>query len=237
MESALLVGRIGGISKEEMAMPKPYSADLRERVLLADEAGLSPTEVAARFGIGVSTVYLWRQQARAEARRYAKPQGGGRARGSTRRARRSCRRWWPSATIARWTNTGSFGGTHRAGAGQPTDAVPRAAAARAAAQKKTLRASEQDRADIQEERAVFCERVRQIDPEELVFIDESGITTALTRLYARAPHGARARGSAPAAMATADRPGRALRRGDGGGHEHPGSDHHTGFSCLLCGPC
>jgi transposase len=65
------------------------------------------------------------------------------------------------------------------------------------AQKKTLRASEQDRADIQEERAVFCERVRQIDPEELVFIDESGITTAMTRLYARAPRGERARGSAP----------------------------------------
>ena len=62
-------------------MPKPYSADLRERVLLADEAGLSPAVIAARFGIGVSTVYLWRQQARTEDRRYAKPHGGGRARG------------------------------------------------------------------------------------------------------------------------------------------------------------
>jgi len=75
--------------------------------------------------------------------------------------------------------------------------VPRAAAARAAAQKKTLRASEQDRADIQEERAVFCERVRQIDAKDLVFVDETGITTALTRRYARALYGARARGSAP----------------------------------------
>jgi len=75
--------------------------------------------------------------------------------------------------------------------------VPRAAAARAAAQKKTLRASEQDRADIQEERAVFCERVRQIDAKDLVFVDETAITTALTRRYARALYGARARGSAP----------------------------------------
>ena len=63
--------------------------------------------------------------------------------------------------------------------------------------KKTLHASEQDRADIQAERAVFCERVRQLDPKELVFIDESGITTAMTRLYARAAGGARAHGSAP----------------------------------------
>jgi hypothetical protein len=56
--------------------------------------------------------------------------------------------------------------------------VPRSAAARAAAQKKTLRASERDRADIQAERAVFCEQVRQLDPKQLVFIDETGITTA-----------------------------------------------------------
>ena len=74
-------------------MAKPYSADLRERVLLAGEAGLPPAIVARRFGVGLSTVYLWRQQARAEGRRCAKPHGGGRARGSTRRARRSCGRW------------------------------------------------------------------------------------------------------------------------------------------------
>jgi hypothetical protein len=71
--------------------------------------------------------------------------------------------------------------------------VPGAAAARAAAQKKTLRASERDRADIQAERAVFCQQVGQLDPKELVFIDETGITTAMTRLYARAPSGRTAR--------------------------------------------
>jgi transposase len=79
-------------------MPKPYSADLRERVLLAGEAGLPPAVIAQRFGVGFSTVYLWRQQARAEGRRCAKPHAGGRtlavARwGSMRRARRSCGRW------------------------------------------------------------------------------------------------------------------------------------------------
>jgi transposase len=62
-------------------MPKPYSADLRERVLLAEEAGLPPAVVARRFGVGLSTVYLWRHQARAEGRRCAKPHAGGRAPG------------------------------------------------------------------------------------------------------------------------------------------------------------
>lgn len=65
------------------------------------------------------------------------------------------------------------------------------------AQKKTLRASEQDRADIQEERALFCERIDQLDPKDLVFIDETGITTAMTRPYTRAPRNERARGAAP----------------------------------------
>ena len=80
LESMLHVGRMVGLL-EEAVMPSPYSADLRERVLLADAAGLSPAVVAARFGVGLSTVYLWRQQARAEGRRCAKPHGGGRARG------------------------------------------------------------------------------------------------------------------------------------------------------------
>jgi len=62
-------------------MPKPYSADLRERVLLAGEAGLSLAIIARRFGVGLSTVYLWRQQARAEGRRCAKPHAGGRTLG------------------------------------------------------------------------------------------------------------------------------------------------------------
>lgn len=65
------------------------------------------------------------------------------------------------------------------------------------AQKKTLRASEQDRADIQAERAVFCDQVRQRDARELVLLDETGITTAMTRCYARAARGERAHGSAP----------------------------------------
>jgi len=50
---------------------------------------------------------------------------------------------------------------------------------------------------MQEERAVFRERIRQIDPKDLVFVDETGIATAMTRLYARAPRRERGWGSAP----------------------------------------
>jgi hypothetical protein len=64
-------------------------------------------------------------------------------------------------------------------------------------EKKTLRASEQGRADIAAERTAFAEALKTIAPEDLVFLDETGVSTDVTRLYARAPRGQRAYGSAP----------------------------------------
>jgi transposase len=54
-------------------------------------------------------------------------------------------------------------------------------------------ASERDEAA----RTVWREAVTQLDPEQLVFVDESGTHIALTRLYGWAPHDRRATGSAP----------------------------------------
>ncbi|MBZ4418515.1 transposase [Myxococcus sp. RHSTA-1-4] len=42
-------------------MPRPYSADLRERVLAACERGLTIDEVAKQFEIGTAAVKRWRQ--------------------------------------------------------------------------------------------------------------------------------------------------------------------------------
>ena len=66
------------------------------------------------------------------------------------------------------------------------------------AKKKTLRASEQLKPEIAAERAAFQSEVRQIPVKDLVFLDETGITTSMTRLYARAPRGQRALSRAPA---------------------------------------
>lgn len=47
-------------------MPKPYSNDLRERVVLAVEReGLSRNQAAARFGVAVSTAINWMARYRA----------------------------------------------------------------------------------------------------------------------------------------------------------------------------
>lgn len=59
-------------------MPGAYSADLRQRVLLACECGrLSRAKVARLFQVAESTVYRWLQTWRSEGRREAKPHAGG----------------------------------------------------------------------------------------------------------------------------------------------------------------
>ena len=58
-------------------MPGSYSTDLRERVLVAVEAGEAPEMVAKRFMVGRATVYRWAAAARHEGRRTAKPMIGG----------------------------------------------------------------------------------------------------------------------------------------------------------------
>ena len=60
-------------------MPRPYSVDLRERVLRAYEAGAGSQRVlATRFSIGVGTVCGWMVAARDKGRRGSRPHGGDR---------------------------------------------------------------------------------------------------------------------------------------------------------------
>ena len=59
-------------------MPKAYSVDLRERVLMACESGTaSRAAFAQRFNVCKATVYNWLRQAREEKRRAPKPHAGG----------------------------------------------------------------------------------------------------------------------------------------------------------------
>ena len=59
-------------------MAGAYSADLRERALLACERGqLSRAKIAALFRLGESTLDRWLETWRAEGRRAAKPHAGG----------------------------------------------------------------------------------------------------------------------------------------------------------------
>src|SRR5271155_5183935 len=70
----------------------------------------------------------------------------------------------------------------------------------ATASKKTLLASEQDRPDIRLAREEWRDRRQprlRLEPERLVFLDETGTTTKMTRLRGRCPKGQRLRAKAP----------------------------------------
>ena len=56
-------------------MARPYSEDLRWRVISAVLAGLSTRAAARRFGIGESTAGEWVRAYRADGRRSARPMG------------------------------------------------------------------------------------------------------------------------------------------------------------------
>jgi len=60
-----------------------------------------------------------------------------------------------------------------------------------------IRASEQDREDVAEKRLMWRAWQLGIDPSRLVFIDETWITTNMTRLRGRAPAGERVIGIVP----------------------------------------
>ena len=68
--------------------------------------------------------------------------------------------------------------------------------------KKTRRAIEQDRPDIVAARAAWRAESATLDPRRLIFLDESGIDTRMTRAYARAAPGERAVGKVPRGGAT-----------------------------------
>ena len=57
-------------------MAKPYSEDLRERVVAAVEGGLSRRQAAALFDLGISTVVHWVRRFRETGSVAAKPMGG-----------------------------------------------------------------------------------------------------------------------------------------------------------------
>jgi hypothetical protein len=57
--------------------------------------------------------------------------------------------------------------------------------------KKTRHAQERDTPRVQEQRQTFCQKMATVEPEHLVFVDESGANTAMSRQYGRAPIGER----------------------------------------------
>src|SRR6266852_4571158 len=67
----------------------------------------------------------------------------------------------------------------------------------ASASKKSVRAAEQDRPDVAAARTLWADDQPKLEPDRLVFIDETGTSTKMARLRGRAPRGERLVGKIP----------------------------------------
>jgi hypothetical protein len=65
------------------------------------------------------------------------------------------------------------------------------------AKKSSGHAAKQGRPDVKAAREAWFEGQLGLDPDALVFIDETAATTAMARRYGRAPRGERCRMSVP----------------------------------------
>ncbi len=173
---------------------RAYSNDLRERVVAAVERGEhSLRELARLFGVSLSFIVRLLQRQRQAGAVEPRPHAGGRAPifadADLARLRRLVRER-PDATLAEL----------REALGVPCSLATVFRALRRqrlTRKRKTRRAQEQDSPQVQARRAAFEANLAGVDPERLVFVDETGANTAMARLYGRAPAGERAPGAAP----------------------------------------
>ncbi len=174
---------------------RPYSMDLRERVAAAvDEGEGSQREVARLFRVSLSFVSRLLGRRRDKGTLAPEPHGGGPTPVLTEGDRRRLE------ALAREHNDDTLEQLRQRG-GFPCSltTIWRTLRRRDLTyKKKSQHADEQNRPDVQRKRRSFRRKVKRIDPQRLVFVDEAGVTTAMTPAYGWAPRGARAVGSAPA---------------------------------------
>ena len=174
---------------------RPYSLDLRERIAAAiDEQDGSIREIARLFRVSTSFIVRLLQRRRTAGTLDPEPHGGGTppALGPDDLQRLAALvREQPDATLEQLKRRGGFTCTLKT----LWFALDRRGLTR---KKKSLHADERDRPEVQKKRRSFRRKVNRIEPKRLIFVDETGVTTAMTPAYARAPRGERAVGSAPA---------------------------------------
>jgi transposase len=171
-----------------------YSQDLRQRVIdCVERKEGSLRQIAQRFVVSLSFIVRLLQLQRRTGALDPKPPAGGRhpALGPDGWERlQELVRLQPDATLKELRQ--------RLGVSCSLTAIWRALEKlRLSRKKKVLHADERDRPETQEKRRDFCERLAGVDPHRLVFVDESGAHTGMTRTYGRAPVGERVYASAP----------------------------------------
>jgi transposase len=167
---------------------KAYSQDLRQRILDTVQRGDGTLgQIARRFLVSVSFITRLLQRHRSTGSLEPRPHGGGNPAVLSPEDLEQLRELvqeQPDATLEELRQ--------RLGVSCSLMTLSRALCKLGLPRKKKIpRSQEQDRPDVQEQRQEFCAKLAGVDPRRLVFVDESGANTAMTRTHGRAPVGQR----------------------------------------------
>src|SRR3954453_7292640 len=166
----------------------PYSQDLRQRIVdTIQRRDGTIRQVADRFLVSFSFVTRLLQLYRSTGSVEPRPHGGGNPAVLTPEDLRRLReliRQQPDATLEECrTHLGTSCSLMTLSRALSQLGLPR--------KKKVPPAADQDSPRVRERRREFCEELAGIDPRRLVFVDECGANTAMTRRYGCAPAGQR----------------------------------------------
>jgi transposase len=173
---------------------RPYSTDLRERIVAAVERGEhSIRQIVQLFAVSLSFVVRLLQRYRRTGSLQPAPHSGGpRLKFDVPTVERLLQlvRGQPDATLAELRA--------RLGVNCHLSTIARILKKhRITRKKKTRHAQERDTPRVRAQRRAFDRKMADVDPSHLVFVDETGATTALDRPYGRAPAGTRVEVATP----------------------------------------
>jgi transposase len=170
-------------------MGKPYSEDLRKRVVAAVvTGGLSCNEAGKQFGVAVSTAIGWVRRQRETGSVAPGKMGGHRT-----KAISGEHRVWLLERIRAGDFTLRGLAAELAERGLKVDyrSVWEFVHAEKLSFKKSVVAGERDRPDVARRRAQWIKYQDRVEPERLVFIDETWTRTDMAALRGWAPRGQR----------------------------------------------
>ena len=177
---------------------KAYSLDFRQKIVdTYFKESTSQRKVAKRFGVALSFVEKLFKQLRETGKLAPKPHGGG------QKPKLNAAQLSLVVALVETDNDATLEELCQQLQEKTTITISRSTMGRIlqqlglTRQKKTLHATEKDSPRVQQIRVDYWQEIRDIAPENLVFVDEAGVNLAMVRLYARSPRGQRAIGDCP----------------------------------------
>jgi transposase len=163
-------------------MPTPLSNDLRKRIIEAKGEGASHAKIAREMRVSISAITRLMALYRETGSHEARPMYAGRKPRLNEEILEKISRRIEEQPDIRWRE-------FIAGFSLPVSAPALCKMINkklGRCRKKTAHAAEQQRPDVAERRSEWKARQSVFDPARLVFLDESGVNTGMTRWYGRA---------------------------------------------------